>query len=71
MIYSLDGAIQCFNNWGQASVFQKIVHKIVQTIVIIIIIIILIHCIVFHLAPIVQKLDGTIHWINYFPEDKY
>ena len=70
MIYPLDGAIQCFDNWGQASVFQTIVHQIVQ-IIVIIIIIILIHCIVFHLALIVQKLDSTINWINYFPADKY
>ena len=22
-------------------------------------------------APVVQKMDSTIHWINYYPVDKY
>jgi len=24
-----------------------------------------------HLAPVVQKLDNTIHRINHYPKDKY
>ena len=25
----------------------------------------------FHLAPVVQSLDGATHWINHYPADKF